>query len=498
MKNASHPAAVKNLFSRPDPQSIVNIEKTLAAVARVLPLSTAHAKDLPFAVRDLSRLLTSERGDLAHSYWAAPRFASAYLRYFLPWNLYRLAWLLPNLDLALRPGSTILDLGSGPLTLPLGLWCSRPDLRAVPLRFVCVDVAAKALERGRDILATLSGPASPWKIETLRAPLDKALRQAQNGGYSLIMAGNVLNEACPGRPEAESHLAGRLDELAALAFGGLVPDGRFFLLEPGTRLGGKLVALFRKGAVRHGFSPLAPCTHAGPCPTESADASGRGGYSGWCHFIHPADGAPPRLFELTRRARLEKDSLAVSCLLLERPTLPGDEHLRDFNRGFSSAAAKEADDLDDLEALYHEIMSGDAVKNTRQRPDSPSGQTKDGRGRGVKAPPSTPEQDFIDKFHDIKEQDAGRRNDMGHCRLRIISGPIRLPDEEAPARYACCEQGLALLKNATRIPSGAGVTAAMPEHPRKDAKSGALLLEFEPAQKPYESAKKSPTDGKKH
>ena len=29
------------------------------------------------------------------------------------------------------------DLGSGPLTLPIALWLSRPDWRAVPLTLVC-------------------------------------------------------------------------------------------------------------------------------------------------------------------------------------------------------------------------------------------------------------------------------------------------------------------------------------------------------------------------
>ncbi len=60
--------------------------------------------------------------------------------------------------------------------------------------------------------------------------------------------------------------------------------------------------------------------------------------------------------------------------------------------------------------------------------------------------------------------------------LRIISAPIRLPDQEQPARYACCERGLALLLDALRAPSGGGVVLPWPKEERRDAKTGALIL----------------------
>lgn len=458
MKQHTKTAPVQNLLTRPGPERITDIEKALAHAAGALPLSAAHARDLPFAVRDLSRLLTAERGELSRSYWAAPRFVSAYLRYFLPWNLFRLAWLLPGLDLGLKSGASVLDLGSGPLTLPLALWCARPDLRAMPLRFVCADVAAKAMDHGRSILAAVAGPESPWQVELLRAPLDRALRQARGREYSLVTAGNVLNEICSERPGAESHpagqsgghlanhLGGRLDDLAALAADAVAHGGRMLLVEPGTRLGGKLIALFRNGAIRHGFSPLAPCTHDGPCPMEAAAAHGRGEYSGWCHFIHPVDGAPAALADLTRRAQLDKESLAISCLLLERSAPLTDAAGPHSGVAARAAAGREADELDELEALYREIMDEDGVIEM-DAPKRPS----------AVAPVSD------------------------RCRVRVISGPIRLPGHDEPARYACCERGLALVEDARRIPSGAGLDVAAPEPPRRDAKTGALLLRLDRA-----------------
>ena len=68
------------------------------ALDAVMPLSRNHRADLPEAIRDLSAMLTYERGGLGRSYWSAPRYVSAYLRYFLPWNLVRLTGLLPGLD----------------------------------------------------------------------------------------------------------------------------------------------------------------------------------------------------------------------------------------------------------------------------------------------------------------------------------------------------------------------------------------------------------------
>lgn len=444
MKEGTTPAAVRNLLSRPDPARIADIEKALARATGIMPYSAAHAKDLPFAVRDLSRLLTTERDGLARSYWASPRFVSAYLRYFLPWNLYRLAWLLPGLALELPPGSTILDLGSGPLTLPLALWCARPDMRSVPLRFVCVDIAPKAMEHGKSILAAVAGPESPWQVELVRAPFDHAIRQARNKNYALVMAGNVLNEICACPPDAESHLAGRLQDMAALMAEALAPGGRLLLLEPGTRLGGKLIALFRKGALRHALVPLAPCTHEGPCPMEAAAAHGGSAYSGWCHFIHPVDGAPAALKDLTRRACLEKESLAISCLYLERPERSGNAGTHESKASFDAVAGREADELDELEALYQEMMEEDAGAS----------------GAGIASASAA----------------LAGRSFGAQCRMRVISGPIRLPEQEEPARYACSERGLVLLENARRIPSGAGAVAIVPEQPRRDAKTGALLL----------------------
>lgn len=449
-KKAGH-----NLLARPSPEQLAALEQALVATARAFPMSAAHRKDLPLAIRDLSQMLTLERAELSRSYWSAPRYLAAYLHYFLPWNLYRLSWLLPGLSLNIPPDARLLDLGSGPLTLPLALWCARPDLRALPLHFTCSDVSLAPMEKGRAILKELTGANSPWRISLLRAPVEKALRAPADSPWHCITAGNALNELCMRRQSGEEHLAARLEKLMAQAASCLAPEGRLLLVEPGARLGGKLIALARKGALSQGLHPLAPCTHAADCPMagdidepQEGEFSRRPLYSGWCHFIHPASDAPASLQELSHKARLEKRSLALSCLLMTKPAI---RQAAQEGEGKSAprAAKSPLDELGELEALFQEIMQEDAGVRPQEQP-----------------------------FHQaiVVNNQEGSAEGL----VRIISSPITLPArgavKEETARYACCEKGLALVLDALRLPSGSAVRLSWPLKEERDHKTGALLL----------------------
>ena len=456
------------LFRPPSPEILENINKTLAASSALFPVPPSHRKELPRFIRDLSRTLTEDRSEMAHPYWASPGLFSAYLHFFLPWNLYRMAWLLPGLDLELAANARVLDLGSGPLTLPLALWCSRPDLRKLPLRFTCVDVSMQAMERGQSLLKTLAGEKSPWEIRLFRAPLEKALQIAtrrENGeqAYDCIAAANVLNElanerARAGTPPLEQRLGGIVEKCLAR----LKPDGRLLVIEPGTRLGSKVVTLARSAALEMGCETLAPCTHSGPCPMQPRNEEreqDQSAFSGWCHFTHPVNSAPPALTELGEEAHLLKRSMALSCLLLQKKE---DGHLAPHS------FLDDGSDLDALEALYAEMMGEDQDGG----PPPPASKT----------PVARPER-------------PARQTPPGPMPARVISAPITLPDKTEPGRYACCERGLALLLDARQIPSGSAVMAQTPrqtqtadtrktpasnpsrnEREERDRKSGALLL----------------------
>ncbi|MDR2825928.1 MAG: hypothetical protein LBV76_03920 [Deltaproteobacteria bacterium] len=258
-----------DLFTAPDEILRQRLGQVKNAVAFAFPQKRQHREDLPYAVRDLSRLLTTERAQ-KNSYWAAPRLLGAYLHYFLPWNLFRLSWLLPGLPLNLKTGDRILDLGSGPLTLPLAFRLCRPQDAILPLTWFCSDLTPHPMEVGKDIFkqcGALMSPelktaAPPWRLNLLRAPLELALRKAK-GRVNLITALNVLNELPAPRQDSLEESLGSLFSSMDRA---LEPGGMILLIEPGTRLGGKIVQLMRYAAMARGYEVLSPCTHNAACP----------------------------------------------------------------------------------------------------------------------------------------------------------------------------------------------------------------------------------------
>ena len=163
---------LKPLFTAPDEFAQRGLAQLFLALDEVMPMNGAQRRDLAMACRDLSAMLTTERDSLDRPYWTAPRLTSAYLRYFLPWNLVRLSSLLPGLDFGDIPDEPlILDMGSGPLTMPLALWLSRPDLRSKPVTIVAkmlpivpvvtwTDVATP--EDGWDITGMTAELVAPW------------------------------------------------------------------------------------------------------------------------------------------------------------------------------------------------------------------------------------------------------------------------------------------------------------------------------------------------
>ena len=430
---------MQNLFRPPSPVLSNDLKNAMQAVLAASPLSTAHAKELPFAVRDLSRLLTQDRSQMASSYWVNKRLLTAYCRYFLPWNLLRFSWLLPGLDIPMPKDGIILDLGSGPLTMPLALWIARPAWRAMPLTVICSDVAPAPMNLGRDIFRQLA-PDSPWKIELVRGPVEKILREFSRSA-NLVTAANVFNEI---RPSRETPLQQRLESLVGRIGARLAPDGRILSIEPGTRLGGKLIALIRQAGFSSRLVPEMPCPHWGACPMLAERASG------WCHFSHVAGGAPKELADLTKRAGLGKDTLSLSCMMLRKASEAEIERAREHLPVMD-------EDLFDEEDFDGPEYDGD---------DGDNGWAGAFAASGLHGP------------------GKGARNIA-----RILSDPIRLPDCDAPARYGCSHQGLVLVQDALRVPSGAGATITWPDRAERDAKSGALVVTLSvPTEKPMTPA----------
>jgi hypothetical protein len=282
-------------------------------VDRIFPLPGRFRAGLSRDVADLSRLLTSGRGDRPEGYLGRPALLSAYLRYFLPWNLYRLARLLPSLPLTLTEGDAVTDLGSGPLTLPLALWIARPDLRSLALEFRCLDRTEAALKAGKRLFTALAGPESSWKIRTIHASLTAPVKPA-----ALVTAVNVYNEVFGDIPYADSRALALTAEREARRLAALSsPGGGILVVEPGVPRSGEFIACLRAALLEQGRPPLAPCTHAGPCPFPGGKAAhgarrGTGENRKWCHFVFDTADAPRTLLELSSAAGLPKERAALS------------------------------------------------------------------------------------------------------------------------------------------------------------------------------------------
>jgi ribosomal protein RSM22 (predicted rRNA methylase) len=291
----------------PDTRNILDTLPSL--LKKTFPIPGRFRSALPSDIAELSRLLTNRRGDRTLSYLGRPNLLSAYLHYFLPWNLYRLCLLIPRLDLALSPHDTITDIGCGPLTFASALWIARPDLRNVPLEFFCVDRSSPALEAGMKFFAALNEGKSLWNIHPVREDID--FRQAnitrKVKPASLVCAVNVFNEIYETLPHNNVEGLRRMAANAAQLLRCFSSDDASILtVEPGVPQSGHFISFLRASLLELDCPPVSPCPHTLPCPLTKKR---------WCHFAFEAPETPKELMRLSAAAGLPKERLVFSFLL---------------------------------------------------------------------------------------------------------------------------------------------------------------------------------------
>jgi ribosomal protein RSM22 (predicted rRNA methylase) len=286
-------------------------------IKKTFPVPGRFRSALPSDIAELSRLLTNKRGDRSLSYIGRPNFLSAYLHYFLPWNLFRLCLLLPHLDIKLSSGGIVTDLGCGPLTFASALWIARPDLRAIPLEFRCIDRCAPVLEAGKKFFAAVcnltggSLTGGGWKIHLLREDID--IRRPdipqKRKKASLVCAVNILNEIYEHLPHSNIEGLKRMAANAArLMHNEALASASILTVEPGVPQSGRFISFLRAAFLKLERPPASPCAHAAACPMP-------GGKSRWCHFAFETSCAPKELHRLSSAAGVPKERLVLSYLL---------------------------------------------------------------------------------------------------------------------------------------------------------------------------------------
>ena len=319
----------QQLLPGPSADLVDGLVRLERAVDRAQPLKGKHRASLPGGVAELSEMLTSERDQLPPDYMSRPVHLAAYLRWFLPWNVYRQGRLLQGLPLELPAEPRVLDLGAGPLTFACALWLARPELRERPVTILAVDRSEAALKAGRQVFTALAGDDCPWRLETR----GRAAGGRMGPRADLLVAANLLNELGGDRtarrkrgPDQEGD-----ERLLESWERQLAPTGRALIIEPGARTASARLVRLRADALEHGWKVAAPCPHGAECPLPGRRSGS------WCHFGCDTRGMPAWVSKLAQRARLPKDRVSLSFLLLGRRDvdLPQDGQVRVVSDEFS-------------------------------------------------------------------------------------------------------------------------------------------------------------------
>lgn len=281
----------------------------------IKPLSSKQLYQLPNLIKELSHQLTDERSYRHNGYMNQTVMLTAYSRYFMWWNLFRLTNLFrgfpKNCFDFLKDDDYCLDLGSGPLTIPVALWLSRPELRKKKLTWYCTDISQTALSLGEEIYLSVVAKTlanetetQPWKIIRVKGELGTEIRNKA----SFVTCANMFNElyydtAKPLEEQAKKYT----NTLISYA----TEKSMILVVEPAFPRSSRFISLTRDALIRKKFSIISPCPHTKECCMD-----GRKGGK-WCHFVLDTSFAPKKLHKLSDKAGLPKDRASLSFVFAQ-------------------------------------------------------------------------------------------------------------------------------------------------------------------------------------
>ncbi len=303
---------IQSLFGKldDDAQNILNNFDSI--IQSIKPLNSKHLLTLPDTIRELSHQLTDERSKRRIGYMNQAAYLSAYTRYFMWWNLFRLTALFSGLPKDsfsyLKDGSFCLDAGSGPLTAPIALLLSRPELRTKKITWYCIDLSQTALALGEELLLSVcaSLQCEPWTIVRIKGALGEKLKNP----VQLCTCANMFNEMYWDSSKPLEESAKRYSEI-------ILPymskeDHSILIVEPGVPRTSRFISLTRDALLRKKYTIASPCPHEKTCPMDGR----RGGK--WCHFVLNTDDAPKKLHKLSKDSGLPKERAAFSFVFAQK------------------------------------------------------------------------------------------------------------------------------------------------------------------------------------
>lgn len=314
---------IKNSIFENLPKETLQILNDFDSIVQsVRPMSSKQLLHLPDNIRQLSHQLTDERGSRRNGYLNETVALSAYVRYFQWWNLVRLTKLFSGLSeylLDLPDDGVCIDIGSGPLTVPIALWLACPKLRKKRFTWYCVDYSQTALSFGEDLFLAIVAKTiqleeniEPWKIIRIKGELGVSIKNTAN----FIVCANVFNEIVQNSEKPPEFSAKRATEI----FHNYGKNKALVLvIEPGTPPSVRFLAALRNALFRKNYEVLSPCpfrmctnvdSEKQSCPMDGSKGKK------WCHFVFSTENAPAKLLKISKAAGIPKDRASLSFLLL--------------------------------------------------------------------------------------------------------------------------------------------------------------------------------------
>ena len=296
-------------------------------VAGVRGMSGKQKFGLYGAIKNLSNQLTNDRSSRRLGYMNDAGYVSAYINYFMWWNIVRLARLFSNFPknvfdfLENSENPVCIDVGSGTLTVVSALWLARPELRKKNLSWYCMDLSQTALSVGEDLYLsiaakTMTDEANPWKIIRVRGEFGTAIKEKAD----FITCANVFNEILQRNEMPTDFLA---KKYTAQLISYLKSEKTSVLLvEPGDPHSARFITLMRDALIRQNFLPVAPCPHSETCPMAGRTNGRTTNLSGknvkWCNFAFATEFVPERLLKLSEKVGLPKERASLSFVIAKK------------------------------------------------------------------------------------------------------------------------------------------------------------------------------------
>ena len=317
---------------------IENFDKIVESVRN---LSGKQKVVLYSHIKNLSHQLTDDRGSRRLGYMNEASSISAYISYFMWWNLVRFTRLFANLpktafdSLVKSETPVAIDVGSGTLTVVIALWLARPELREKKIKWYCMDLSQTALSAGEEIYLAIaaktlaaekSSVTELWNIVRVKGAFGTSIKEKAD----FIACGNVFNEILQRNEMPTDFLAKRYTgELLSYLKS---EESSVLLVEPGDPHSARFISLMRDALIRQNFSPVAPCPHAETCPM-SGRTNGRttdryGKNAKWCNFSFDAETAPARLKKISEKSGLPKERATLSFVVSKKMAAVQNQNLR--------------------------------------------------------------------------------------------------------------------------------------------------------------------------